>query len=213
MTHTSHLAETAAAYDAVAELYTELTWDELRGQPLDRAMFAAFAELTRDTGPVLEVGCGPGRIVAHLHDLGLEVSGVDLSPAMIDIARRTRPGLRFEVGSMDALETADGGLAGLVSWYSVIHSPPETLPGYFAEFRRVLRPGGHLLLGFFEAEAREVTAFDHRVVTAYRWPIDGLREHAREAGFTEIGRMSREPHGDERPFRHGRLLLRLGGPA
>ncbi|MYR61499.1 methyltransferase domain-containing protein, partial [Streptomyces sp. SID625] len=116
--------------------------------------------------------------------------------------------LRFDVGSMDALDLADGSLAGVVSWYSLIHTPPRDVPAYVAEFRRVLAPGGQLLLGFFEAEGGPVTAFDHKVTTAYRWPVDELARIAAGAGFTETGRMLREPLEGER-FRRGHLLMRL----
>ncbi|GAA1464734.1 class I SAM-dependent methyltransferase [Nocardiopsis exhalans] len=196
----------------MAALYTELTRNELDAHPLDRGLLAAFAEYVRgsgpEPGPVAELGCGSGRITALLRDLGLAVFGVDLSPVMIDIARRTYPDLRFEVGSMDALDLADGGLAGAVSWYSVIHAPPEDLPAYLAEFRRVLAPGGHLLLAFFDSQGAPVTEFDHKVVTAYRWPIDHLAALAAETGFVEVGRMLREPVEGER-FRRGRLLVRV----
>lgn len=205
----TYLSETADAYDAVAVRYAEMARDELAGLPLDRAVLAAFAELVRapDTGPVAELGCGPGRVAAHLSDLGLDVFGVDLSPAMIDLARRAYPQLRFEVGSMDALNLADGELPAVVSWYSLIHTPPRDIPGYLAEFRRVLASGGHLLVAFFESEGEPVTAFDHRVTTAYRWPIDSLAELTGAAGFTEVGRMLREPCEGER-YRRGHLLMR-----
>ncbi|MGW5868568.1 class I SAM-dependent DNA methyltransferase [Streptomyces sp. NPDC055239] len=213
MTETpSYLSSTADAYDAVAVLYDELFRDALDARPLDRALLAAFAELvlTNGAGPVAELGCGPGQVTAHLRDLGLNVSGVDLSPAMIDIARENYPDLRFDVGSMDALDLADGGVNGIVSWYSIIHTPPRDLPAYFTEFRRVLAPGGHLLFGFFESEEEPVTPFDHKVATAYRWPIDALAGMARDAGFAEVGRMLCEPQEGERQFRQGCLLMRAG---
>ncbi len=205
----AYLRATSDAYDSVVVRYADLARDWLDGVPLDRSVLAAFAELARtaDTGPVAELGCGPGHVTAHLHDLGLDVFGVDLSPAMIDFAREAHPVLRFEVGSMDALELADGRLGGIVSWYSVIHAPPRELPSYLAEFRRVLAPGAPLLLAFFEAEGGPVAAFDHKVTTAYRWPVDDLARLAREAGFTEVGRMLREPGAEER-FRRGHLLMR-----
>lgn len=207
----SYRRATADAYDAVAVLYAGLARDDLDAIPLDRAVLAAFAETVRAAGPgpVAELGCGPGPVTAHLRDLGLEVFGVDLSPVMIDLAREAYPDLRFEVGSMDALDLADGRLQGIVSWYSVIHMPPQDVPPCLAEFRRVLAPDGTLLLAFFESEGEPVTAFDHKVTTAYRWPIDGLAELAGEAGFTEIGRMLREPCEGER-FRRGHLLMRAG---
>ncbi|MFE5587589.1 class I SAM-dependent methyltransferase [Kitasatospora sp. NPDC056531] len=206
----SYLTTTADAYDSVAVRYAALVKDGLAGQsPLDRSFVAAFADLVRAAGsaPVADLGCGPGYLSAFLRGSGLEVFGVDLSPALIDIARRTYPHLRFDVGSMDALEAADGELGGVVSWYSLIHTQPEQLPVYLAEFRRVLAPGGHALLGFFESEGDPVTPFDHKVATAYRWPIAALAELADGAGFAEVGRMLREP-GDGERFRRGHLLLR-----
>ncbi|WP_169950130.1 class I SAM-dependent methyltransferase [Microbispora sp. H11081] len=205
----SYLTATAEAYDAVAVLYADLFRDSLDRLPLDRAMLAAFAESVRaaGAGPVTEVGCGPGHVTAHLRDLGLNAFGVDLSPKMIELARAAYPDLRFEVGSMHALDLADGELGGILSWYSVIHTPPRELPPYFAEFRRVLAPGGLLLLGFFESEGDPVSEFDHKAAPAYRWPIDDLAALARQADFREIGRMLREPLEGER-FRQGRLLMR-----
>ncbi|MZD03502.1 methyltransferase domain-containing protein [Streptomyces sp. SID5785] len=175
-------------------------------------MFAAFADTVRAGSgtAVAELGCGPGRLTAHLRDLGLEPFGVDLSPVMIDIARQAYPGLRFEVGSMHALDLPDASLDGVVSWYSLIHALPADVPGYVAEFARILAPGGHLLLGFFESEGGPVTPFDHRVTTAYRWPVDELARIAAVHGFAETGRMLREPREGER-FRRGHLLLRKEG--
>jgi SAM-dependent methyltransferase len=205
----SYLGATADAYDAVAVRYAEFARNEFDALPLDRAVLAAFAELARttDTGPVAELGCGPGHVTAHLRDLGLDVFGVDLSPVMIDLAREAYQDLRFQVGSMDALDLADGKLNGIVSWYSVIHTPAQDMPSYFAEFHRVLAPDGYLLLAFFESEGEPITAFDHKVAPAYRWPIDDLAGLAGEAGFIEVGRMLREPREEER-YRRGHLLMR-----
>jgi SAM-dependent methyltransferase len=203
------LAVTAAAYDAVPARYAQFVRGELDALPLDRAVLAAFAEHVRDAGGglVADLGCGKGRIGAYLAGLGLDVAGIDLSPAMIEIARATRPGIRFEVGSMHALPLGDGTLAGVVSWYSVIHAARGDVPAYFAEFARVLRPGGHLLAAFFEAVNEPVTAYDHTVTPAYRWPVDALAAVAGEAGFAEVGRMSREPVEGTR-FRRRHLLMR-----
>jgi SAM-dependent methyltransferase len=210
----SRLSATAQAYDAVAPAYADLVRDELADLPLDRAVLAAFADYVRagdgaldGTRRVVEVGCGPGRIAAYLHGLEVEVSGVDLSPAMIDLARTAYPWLRFDVGTMDDLDVEDGALAGVVSWYSMIHAAPSDVPGYFAEFARVLAPGGYLLLAFFESGGEPVAEFDHKVAQAFRWPIDDLAGLADEAGFAEVGRMLREPREQER-FRRGHLLLR-----
>ncbi|UQX04840.1 class I SAM-dependent methyltransferase [Streptomyces sp. RerS4] len=192
----------ASAYIAVAE-------DSLASLPLDRSVLAAFAELVRrtGTGPVADLGCGPGYMTAHLRDLGLDVFGVDLSRALIEHARRVRPDLRFTIGSMTALEVADGALGGIVAWYSIIHAPPTEVPSYFTEFHRSLAPAGHLLLAFFASDGEPVAPFDHAVTTAYRWPIDDLARMATDAGFEEVARMRRRPLEGER-FERGHLLLR-----
>jgi SAM-dependent methyltransferase len=198
---------TRTAYDAVATLYADMFRDVLDGLPLDRAMLTAFADLVRGDGPVAELGCGPGHVTAFLHSLGLDASGIDLSPAMLERARADHPGLRFAEGTMTALDLPDGGLAGALAWYSIIHMEPAEVPRAFAEFHRVLAPGGYLLLGFQSGGGHEPEAFDHKVVRAYRWPIDAVADLGRRAGLTEVARMLRAPTEIER-FPAGSLLLR-----
>jgi SAM-dependent methyltransferase len=197
-----HLASTRAAYDTVAVDYARLLSEELAAKPLDRAMLAAFAELVRADGggPVADLGCGPGRVTTHLDALGLDAFGVDLSPEMVAVARRSYPGLRFEEGSITALDLPDGGLAGVLAWYSVIHTPPGQLLLVFSEFHRVLAPGGHLLLAFQSGdEPRHLSsAYGHEVsLDAYRLPPDRTAGQLVAAGFTEIARTLREPVGFE----------------
>lgn len=151
MAEGTHLVVTRNGYDAIAEQYAELFRAELDDAPLDRALLCGFAEMVRRDHPdaqVLDVGSGPGTVSAHLHQFGLNVCGIDLSPAMVDIARREHPGVSFDVGEMGALDRADASLAGLVAWYSLIHVPDPQRPGVIEEFYRVLRPGGYVLIAF-----------------------------------------------------------------
>ncbi|MEU1588823.1 class I SAM-dependent methyltransferase [Micromonospora sp. NPDC005710] len=144
------LADTRTSYDTVAVSYANLVRDLLADAPYERDALASFAELVAANGggPVADVGCGTGRITAHLHTLGVDAFGIDLSPGMIAVARRDHPELSFEVGSMTDLDLADGSVAGLVAWYSLIHVPDARIDAVFAHFQRVVRPGGPLLLGF-----------------------------------------------------------------
>lgn len=210
-----------AAYDGMAARYAELFADSLRDHPVERGLLAAFAELVRANGgrPVADLGCGPGYLTAHLSSLGLAAFGVDLSPAMIELARAAHPGLRFEVGSMDALGSlgiADGSLGGVLSRYSIIHLPPEQLPAVVAEFGRVLAPGGHLLLSFGEAEAGEDgapggdhTFYDHSVTGAHCWRPDYISTLLLKVGLVERDRMLTRPEATaKRQFRSVQLLAR-----
>ncbi|MEX5633703.1 class I SAM-dependent DNA methyltransferase [Parafrankia sp. FMc2] len=206
----SCLADVAAAYDRVADVYAELFADVLDRQPLERALLAAFADLVRDAaGPVADLGCGPGYASAHLHGLGLDVFGVDLSAEMVALARRSHPGLRFEVGTLTGLDLPDCALGGALCRYSLIHIPPTEIPAVLAEIHRVLVPDGHLLIGFLAADEPTATvhAYDHRVAPAYRWAPGHLAEVARQAGLVEVAQLVRAPVEDERG-RQAQLLAR-----
>ncbi|GGP94233.1 class I SAM-dependent DNA methyltransferase [Streptomyces roseolilacinus] len=207
------LRATREAYDAAAPVYARQFRDSLDDRPLDRAMLGAFAEAVRagGDGRVADLGCGPGHVTAHLEGLGLAAFGVDVSPAMVEEARRAHPGLRFEVGSMAALDLPDGALGGVLSRWSVIHVPPGELPAVLTEFHRVLAPGGHLLIGFSASDgpSRPTQVFDHAVAPAHRWWPDHLATLLRGSGLAEVARMVREPQPtDLRQFREVHLLAR-----
>lgn len=150
VTEPGFIQATRTYYDNIAADYAAQFRAELAARPLDLALLAGFAELVRAAGaaPIADIGCGPGSVTAHLHDLGSPAFGIDLSPQMVVQARQAYPDLRFEVGSMLALDLPDRCLGGIVAWYSIIHVPDEQLPLAFGEFYRVLLPGGHLLVAF-----------------------------------------------------------------
>jgi SAM-dependent methyltransferase len=113
------LDDTRASYDAVADSYADITRDLLDDTPEERAVLALFADMVgaQGGGAVADVGCGAGRITAHLRQLGVDAFGIDLSPGMIEVARRDHPGVRFDLGSMTDLDLADASIAGLVSFH------------------------------------------------------------------------------------------------
>lgn len=212
-TEPTYVTATRAGYDAVAADYAQLLADELHRNPFDRAVLALFADLVRGgvgaadgvdapDGRVLEIGCGPGRITAHLVGLGLDAYGIDLSPAMVEQARQRYPGLEFHVGEMSTLSLPPEALAGLVAWYSLIHVPPARHPAVLAGFHRVLAPGAHLLLAFHAGdERRHITdAYGHTglSIDSYRLPPDRVEDQAVAVGFNPVARFTREPIGPEK---------------
>ncbi len=181
------LTDIRTSYDTVATSYADVVRDALAGDPYMRADLALFAELAGD-GPVADVGCGPGHITAYLRELGADAFGIDLSPAMIEVARRDHPGVRFEVGSMTDLDLAEDSVAGLVAWWSLIHLPDEEIPAVLAGFRRVLRPGGVLLLGFHVGEVSKLKTQGYgghpMNLYVHRRTPGRMTSWLREAGFT-----------------------------
>ncbi|MDP9102027.1 MAG: class I SAM-dependent methyltransferase [Actinomycetota bacterium] len=176
------------AYSCVSGQYIEL-FDEVDPNDPDAVLIRKY--LTGLPGPVLDLGCGPGQWTAHLHRLGVDVTGVDLVPEFVAHARVARPGPEFQLGSFIDIKATEHSLAGILAWYSLIHLPPAELGGALSQFRQLLTPAGMLVLGFFDSDDG-LAAFDHKVVKAYRWPADALVEKLAEAGFTEVERVRRE---------------------
>lgn len=156
----SWLTETRTSYDVDASGYADRVQGLLDGHPHLRAHLDVFAELVRRDGggPVVDVGCGTGYATRHLHDSGAEAFGIDISPGMVTIAQRDHPDVRFEVGTMTDLDLDSHSVAGVIAFWSTVHIPDDAMPGVFAEFHRVLRPGGHLLVGFHVGDRIEHTS-------------------------------------------------------
>lgn len=139
-------------WDPVADEYVRRFADELDHKPLDRALLAVFAGHVRDRGRVLDVGCGPGHIAAHLRRVHtIPADGLDLSPEMVACAGRLTPDASFTVG--DLCDLHDRDLAGIVGFYALCNLPPDALPRAAASLAAALAPGGHLLVSFHCAHA------------------------------------------------------------
>lgn len=181
------LQNARTSYDTVAESYATLLRDLLADAPYERAALAAFAERAGSRGPVADVGCGTGRITAHLTSLGVDAFGLDLSPGMIDQARRDHPALRFAVASMTDLPLLDDTLGGLLAWYSLIHVPDEALPGVLAHFHRTLQPGAPLLLAFHAGDQTHLKTEGYgghpMNVHVHHRTADKMAERLTTAGF------------------------------
>ncbi|MFF6995310.1 class I SAM-dependent methyltransferase [Streptomyces sp. NPDC008313] len=212
----SSSAVTRRSYDAVAERYAVEIAGELDAKPLDRALLDTFVELTSD-GPVVDVGCGPGHATAYLAGRGARALGVDLSPAMCAVGHRGTA-LPFAAADMTVLPVRSGAAAGILCWYAVIHLDEAGRHRAYAEFARVLRPGGHVLVAFHVSDmdtrpgqATHLTEWwDRRVDLTFRF-LDPEAETAAlaRAGLTLVARLDRAPHpGAEHPSRRTYLLAR-----
>lgn len=155
-------------------------------------------------GTILDAGCGPGHLTGYLTDLGLNATGIDLVPAFIETARANWPEVEFNVGSMCPLDLPGASLGGILAWYSLIHCEPGTVGDILHTFRTALSDNGTLVIGFFEGE--DVESFEHKVTTAYRWPVEEMSETLSAAGFVEVDRLRRPGTDHVRP--HAALALR-----
>ena len=194
---TDDLAVVRASYDRVADNYVAMGVGDLGLTPWLRAALTAFADDVRELGPVLDVGCGPGTVTAFLADLGIDVAGVDLSPRMVEHARRLNPGLRFEVASATELQVADASLGGVLGWWSLFNLPRALLPGVLATFARALVPGGQVLLGMHvgDSDVERTEAYGGVPVawTTHLWRPEQLTALLSEAGLEPVAELRLPP--------------------
>ena len=196
------LEDVRASYDRVADTYVSLGIGDLGPEPWLRAALSAFAEEVRGLGPVLDVGCGPGTVTAYLAGLGVDVSGVDLSPRMIDHARRLHPGQRFAVASATELDLAPGSLGGLLGWWSLFNLPRGVLPGVLASFARALVPGGQAVIGTHVGDEDVVRTEAYNGVpvawTTHLWRPEQLVALLLDAGLEPVVEMRFPPASPQR---------------
>ena len=215
----SHQKDVQRAYDATASVYHEHLPDLRAEQPVDRAMIAAFTEHVRTLDPptVLDVGCGTGRLVSTLQSGGLEVTGIDLSPGMIEIARAMHSEVRFHVADLAQLPVASETFVGVVGWYSIIHVPSEDLADSLTEIARVLRPGGFFLTGFQIGSGVRIlhhASSDVDDYEAYLRIPEELEKALIEAGLEPVARCIRAVQQDsyDGGYDQGFVLARKARP-
>lgn len=188
---TSEMAERmgrwAPYYDFIMSLMTLGREQAIREMTINLA-------LVQPGDKILEVGCGTGTLtLAAKSRVGLsgEVHGIDITPEMIEIARRKAAragvGVTFQVGGIDNIPFPLQQFDGVLCSFMIFHMDAEVRRRGFGEIYRVLKPGGRLLVLDFAAPANPgwnpVMRFLSRIP---RNNPQELIPTLEEAGFTEI---------------------------
>ncbi len=190
---TDVIRTTRAAYDAIASEYAG-RWRDAPAWAVAEA--DRLAALLPPGARVADVGCGPGHHVRLLTERGLRACGFDLSHRML-----TAGGAAGDLAQADmrALPVGDVALDAVWCAAALLHLPREQAPSALAEFARVLRPGGELVLAVAEGdgegwEASPYAAPGHRWFVLHR--LEPLRDLLEAAGFTVTGVSRRTSHRD-----------------
>ena len=139
-------------YDAVAEQYTETFSGEHDKKPKDQEILHRFSREIGDQKPVWDFGCGPGQTAEYLKNLGLKISGLDLSGKILEQARTLHPEIHFRRGNILELEFENDSIAGVVAFYAIVHFTEEQVERAFLEIFRVLQPNGIFLFTYHIGE-------------------------------------------------------------
>jgi ubiquinone/menaquinone biosynthesis C-methylase UbiE len=184
-------------YDTVAREYAERFSGEHEKKPKDREMLHRFAQEIGNRRPIWDFGCGPGQTTQYLTNLGLEISGMDLSERMLERARTIHPEINFRTGNILELEFENDSIAGAVAFYAIVHFSEEQVSRAFHEVFRVLRPGGILLLTYHIGEETiHVEEFLGKKVDIdfMFFTTDFIFSCLRKSGFKKIEIIEREPY-------------------
>jgi len=184
-------------YDTVAKKYAVAFSGEHEKKPKDQEVLRRFSREIGSRKPVWDFGCGPGQTTQYLKDLGLEISGLDLSEKMIEQARTIHPGIHFQKGNILSLEFNDDSIAGIVAFYAIVHFTKTQVQKAFDEVFRVLQPDGLFLFTFHIGEdALNVEEFLGKKIDIdfMFFTTDIISTCLATIGFERIEIVEREPY-------------------
>jgi ubiquinone/menaquinone biosynthesis C-methylase UbiE len=191
------LSKVENVYDTVAKDYAETFSGEHEKKPKDQEMLHRFSQEIGEGRPVWDLGCGSGQTTRYLTDLGMKISGLDLSWSMLEQARRLHPEIHFRQGDILELEFENDSVAGIVAFYAIVHFTQEQVRIAFREVFRVLQPGGAFLLTYHIGEETiHIDEFlDKQVDIDFMFfTTDFILSCLAESGFEGIGVIERDPY-------------------
>ena len=210
------LSDYQSSYDRIAEEYASRIAGELAHKPLDRMLLDDFAGRVKGAGRVCELGCGPGHVARYLHDRGVDIFGIDLSPGMLEQARKLNPAIEFRQGNMLALDVKDSAWAAIVAFYAIVHIPKTDILQAFREMFRVLQAGGLLFLAFHIGVEvlREENLWGHQVsLDVIFYARKEVERYLNLVGFSIEDSLERDPYTPEVEYQSRRAYIRVRKPA
>lgn len=184
-------------YDTVAKEYAEAFSGEHTKKPKDQEMLHRFSREIGTRKPVWDFGCGPGQTTNYLKNLGIEISGLDLSEKILEQAGTIHPEIHFRKGNILELEFENASLAGVVAFYAIVHFTEDQVGLAFREVFRVLQPGGIFLFTYHVGEGSiHLDEFLGRKIDLdfMFFSTDFISSCLKDSGFEEIEVIEREPY-------------------
>ncbi|MEO6671773.1 MAG: methyltransferase domain-containing protein [Ferruginibacter sp.] len=202
-------------YNKTANNYADKFIHELEHKHLDRILLRSFAMENMSRGKCIDLGCGPGQTTKYLFNCGLrELIAVDISPVMIEVAKRLNPSLHFDTADMLELKYADNSFGSAIAFYSIVHFDDDQLKKSIKEINRILSVKGQLLFSFHvgNGKVHHDHFLDHDVdIDFYFFETNKIIDLLKETGFTIVDVIEREPYaGIEYPSKRAYVWVEKG---
>ncbi|MRG46884.1 methyltransferase domain-containing protein [Chitinophaga sp. SYP-B3965] len=194
-------------YNQVAESYAAQRHDELSKKTFDPLLLKAFATANKHKGPFADFGCGPGQTTRFLYDNDIkDITGIDISQAMIEEARKLHPKIKFETGDLLNISYDSNHFGSAVAFYAIVHFTYEEIGKAFSEVNRVLKTGAHFLCSFHVGDetVHYDTAHDIPVdIDLYYFQTERIITLLQQTGFEIIEALERYPNKEEYQSKRG----------
>lgn len=188
-------------YNKTAENYASKFMNELEEKHLDRILLKSFCEQNKNKGRLIDLGCGPGQTTRFLYDSGFEnIVGADISPEMVNVAKKHHPTIEFEIADLLNLTYADDRFGSAIAFYAIVHFDYEQIKKALEEIKRVLKKNGELLFSFHIGN--EIIALDNFLdkevnIKFCFFEVERVKKITEEVGFEIIDIIKREPYKTE----------------
>ena len=188
----------AAGSDAIAARYA--AWAGASRDDARDEFVEDLASRLPDGAPVLDLGCGDGLPTAQRLAARFRVTGVDVSAAQVDLARKNVPTGDIRQSDLSSVRFPDGSLAAVIALYSITHVPREDHAALLRRIAGWLRPGGLFLATLNATDAPDWTGDWLGAPMFFSgWDAATNRQLLRAAGFELVRdeiRTTREPDAD-----------------
>ena len=193
--------KTVKVYSEIAKEYAKAFFDELLDKPLDRKLYDFFAEKLNQGAKCLEIGCGPGEVSNYLFSKGVEITGIDKSPEMINEAEKLNPRIAFTQGDVFRLQFGNEKIDGIVAPYLIVNFSNDDVRKALAEMKRVLTHGGQLLIVFHTGINNTLTLRNFfrsgSTLTFVLHSVAKIKKYLRAIGFEITEVLVKEPYKGE----------------
>jgi len=186
-------------YNTVATEYAEKFSGEHEKKPKDQEILRRFSQKIMDRKPVWDFGCGPGQTTKYIQNLGVKISGLDLSDQILEQAKTIHPEIHFRKGNILDLEFGNDSIAGVVAFYAIVHFKEKQVGIALREIFRVLQPGGIFLFTYHIGE--ETIHLDEFLgkkvdIDFMFFSTDFILSCLKDSGFNKIEIIERDPYTD-----------------